>query len=73
MVCTPDCDRLAGCTALVRSEYAEMPGLSLTEAQMTRLFGFDAAIVGVVVDSLLRARVLRRTPEGSYVAFGSAH
>ena len=72
MLGTLDCDRVADGTELVRSEYAEMPGLSLTEAQMARLFGFDTEALDAVLDVLLRARVLRRTCEGTYVAFNSA-
>jgi hypothetical protein len=73
MVCMIDGDRLADWTALVRSEYTEMPGLSLTAAQMARLFGFDPATLEAVVTTLVHAHVLRRTIEGSYVAFDSAH
>ena len=72
MLATLDCDRIANGTELVRSEYAEMPGLSLTAAQMARLFGFDAVMLEEVLDGLLRAHILRRTYEGSYVAFNSA-
>ena len=72
MICTIDCEHLANWTELVRTEYAEMPGLSLTAPQMARLFGFDPEVLDAVVDVLLRAHILRRTPEGSYVAFGSA-
>ena len=72
MLATLDCDRVADATELVRSEYAEMPGLCLTEAQMARLFGFDAETLEEVADVLLRAHILRRTDEGCYVAFNSA-
>ena len=73
MVCMVESDRLADWTELVRSEYAEMPGLSLTEPQMARLFGFDPPTLEAVVTALIQAHVLRRTAEGSYVGFGSAH
>lgn len=58
---------------LIRSEYQEMPGLSLTRKQMERLWGLDSFVCGVLVDTLLAARVLRKTRDGSYVAFHSAH
>jgi hypothetical protein len=67
-----DCERVADGTELVRSEYAQMPGLSLTEAQMARLFGFDADTLDEVLDVLLRSHIVRRTYDGSYVAFDSA-
>jgi hypothetical protein len=54
---------------LVRAEYREMPGLSLTKPQMARLWGFNADLCDVLVDSLLQSQVLRRTREGNYVAF----
>ena len=72
MLATLDCDRIANGTELVRSEYAEMPGLSLTAAQMARLFGFDAVMLEEVLDVLLRAHILRLTYDGTYVAFDSA-
>jgi len=72
MLGTLDCEHVADCTELVRSEYAEMPGLCLTEAQMARLFGFDAETLDEVVDVLLRSHILRRTSQGCYVAFDSA-
>jgi hypothetical protein len=39
---------------------------------MARLFGFDAEMLDEVLDVLLRAQILRRTYDGSYVAFDSA-
>ena len=54
----------------IRAEYWEMPGLSLTEKQMQRLWGLEPQVCATLVDSLVSARVLRRTPEGSYVACG---
>ncbi len=73
MVCMVDGDRLTDWTDLVRSEYADMPGLSLTDRQMARLFGFDARTLEAVLTALVLAHVLRRTAGGSYVAFDSAH
>ena len=52
----------------IRAEYREMPGLSLTPAQMQRLWGFQPHVCAALVDSLVAARVLRRTLRGSYVA-----
>ena len=53
----------------IRSEYREMPGLSLTQAQMQRLWGVEAHVCAALVDSLVAARVLRRTPKGCYIAY----
>ena len=52
----------------IRAEYREMPGLSLTPAQMQRLWGFEPHVCAALVDSLVADRVLRRTVRGSYVA-----
>lgn len=53
----------------IRAEYSEMPGLSLTEPQMQRLWGFEPHVCAALVDSLVAAHVLRRTPRGSYVVY----
>jgi hypothetical protein len=51
----------------VRSEYLEMPGLSLTQAQAQRLWGLDAQACETVLAALLQAGFLRRTSQGGYV------
>lgn len=53
----------------IQAEYREMPGLSLTQAQMQRLWGFEAHICEALIDSLVRARVLRRTAKGQFIAY----
>ena len=52
---------------LVEGEYREMPGLVLTEAQATRLWGMDAAMCRAVLTALLERGFLRRTAAGTYV------
>jgi hypothetical protein len=54
----------------IRAEYREMPGMSLTQAQMQRLWGFEPYICEALVDSLVAAQILRRTSSGHYVAAG---
>jgi hypothetical protein len=54
---------------LVRAEYAEMPGLKLTERQIQRLWCLDAAICDAVIESLLAGRFLRQTRGNTYVRF----
>ena len=56
---------------LIRSEYAEMPGLSLSKPQIQKLWGLDAFVCDALIESLVAARVLRRTVGGMYVANGS--
>ena len=55
----------------ITAEYLEMPGLSLTKPQMQRLWRLEAVICDALVDTLVTARVLRRTPMGTYVSVRS--
>ena len=55
------------CLELIRSEYAEMPGLHLTKEQMRRLFGCDQDACESAVCLLERSKFLRRTARGAYV------
>jgi hypothetical protein len=43
----------------VRAEFVEMPGLTLTVGQASRLFGLDQDVCRQVVDRLVRADFLR--------------
>jgi hypothetical protein len=52
---------------LVRAEYLEMPGLSLTEVQAGRLWNLSRDIAEALLEELERARFLRRTTKGTYV------
>ena len=51
----------------VRAEFHEMPGLRLTEPQARRLLAIERETCETVLNSLVRAGVLRRLPDGSYV------
>jgi hypothetical protein len=53
---------------IVEGEYREMPCLRLTKAQMQRLWSVESVLCNALVDALVAAQVLRRTPDGSYVA-----
>jgi len=52
---------------LIQAEYREMPGLSLTRAQMQRLWGFSADMCDELIDTLIRAQILKVTVTGTYV------
>lgn len=54
---------------LVRAEYAEMPGLNLTERQIQRVWNLDAAICEAVIASLISDRFLKQTRPDAYVRF----
>jgi hypothetical protein len=51
----------------VQGEFREMPGLRLTPAQAGRLWGLDAISSQAVLDALVDARFLRRTPDGAFM------
>jgi hypothetical protein len=54
----------------IREEFREMPGLRLTPAQATRLWGLDEAECAVVIDRLVATSYLRWTPGGSVTRAG---
>jgi hypothetical protein len=49
----------------IRAEFREMPGMALTLAQASRLFGLDHEECRTVLDRLVSATVLRRTKTGA--------
>jgi hypothetical protein len=53
-------------TERVRSEYLEMPGLTLTRSQMCRFWLFDAPLCDAVVDRLVASGFLWRRPDDTY-------
>jgi hypothetical protein len=50
----------------VRGEFREMPGLCLTPAQASRLWGLDAVASQALLDALVDAQFLRRTANGGF-------
>jgi len=68
LACLPLDAAIAAAVDRVFAEYREMPGLSLTQAQMERLFGFDASVCKRTIDVLVKSRLLRRTPSGRYIS-----
>ena len=52
---------------LIRSEYAEMPGLHLSRRQAQRLWGLDPARCQALLDALESAHYLKRTANEAYV------
>ena len=51
----------------VRAEYLEMPGLSLTEPQMRRLWGLDQVTCSLIIAALVGSGFLFETSKRSYV------
>jgi hypothetical protein len=58
--------------ARVRREYAELPGLSLTDRQVERLFGVRRDECLRVLKQLVREGMLQKTSLGRYVTTRSA-
>ena len=51
----------------IRSEYLEMPGLSLTVWQAGRLWGFEHDVCHVLLRSLVQTRFLTETRAGTFI------
>jgi hypothetical protein len=51
----------------IQSEYLEMPGLKLTEAQARRLWGLDGKTCLAVLSTLIERGFLKRSANGQYV------
>ena len=51
----------------VQGEFREMPGLVLTPAQASRLWGLDAVASQAVLDALVDVRFLRKTTDGAFM------
>ena len=51
----------------VQCEFREMPGLRLTPAQVGRLWDLDAISSQSLLDALVDARFLIRTPDGAFI------
>jgi len=52
---------------LIRAEYLEMPGLSLTESQFERMWNLPPVLAQTLLEELQRLCFLRRTKKGTYV------
>lgn len=61
---------LADWVLLVRSEYIESPGLSLTLAQARRLWAIEARLCEAIFAALIADGFLRHTREGRFVRTG---
>jgi hypothetical protein len=56
----------------IREEFREMPGLRLTPAQATRLWGLERDTCRAVIDTLVAAEFLRWTAGGTITRVGHA-
>lgn len=51
----------------LKSEFLEMPGLKVTEAQARRLWALDPASCSYVLDNLVKSNFLFRTRDGAFM------
>jgi hypothetical protein len=59
-------EEFEGWLQLIRSEYAEMPGLQLSKSQAQRLWSLDAESCQALLDALEAAHYLKRTERDAY-------
>jgi hypothetical protein len=52
---------------LIRAEYEELPGMSLTKAQVQRLWGLDGTTCDALLDHLVKSGFLKQTRTSEYV------
>ena len=68
--CCPSTEDFNDWLQVIRSEYAEMPGLHLSRRQAQRMWGLDEQCCQALLDTLESAHVLKLTASGSYVKAG---
>lgn len=52
---------------LIRAEYLEIPGLSLTKPQVQQMWGLDPVTVEALLAALVDVKFLRCTKQNAYV------
>ena len=68
---TESTDDLDSLMSRVKAEYREMPGLSLTASQASRLWGMQLSVCEKVLHELVIEGMLYYTRHGAYVAVPS--
>jgi DNA-binding IclR family transcriptional regulator len=58
---------------LIRAEYEELPGMSLTKVQVQRLWGLDGSTCEAILDQLVKSGFLRQTRTREYVRAGTGY
>jgi len=59
-------DRIAEWLTVIKGEFREVPGLLLTKPQARRLWRLDAHTCDRVLDALVSASFLKKTPRDMY-------
>ena len=66
---TSNCGRIQALVMRIQNDYLDNPALRLTVPRAQVRFGVDALTGEAVLDALVDASVLARTPDGAYVRF----
>jgi hypothetical protein len=61
MLCAPRQQSLEEWTVIVRGEYDESPGLSLTRGEVQRWWSMDSTVCDAVLEHLTKTGFLRQT------------
>ena len=67
MITSADSAPSAALLQRVREQYREMPALTLTKPQATRLFGVAPSVCATMLRALVMENFLSRTEEGVFV------
>ena len=67
MITSADSAPSAALLQRVREQYREMPALTLTKPQATRLFGVAPSVCATMLRALVMENFLSRTEEGMFV------
>ena len=67
VVCAPRDHSVEEWAAIVRGEYEESPGLSLTRPQVRRLWSMDPEVCDAVLEHLTKTGFLRQNPRNMFV------
>jgi hypothetical protein len=57
---------------LIQAEYLEMPGLHLTKPQIQQLWKLEPHLCDALLDALVAAEFLRKTPREAYLLAGTS-
>lgn len=60
-------EKVCNCVRLIKSEYAEMPGLHLSKRQAQRMWNLDAESADVIFSALEASNFLKRMPNDVYI------
>lgn len=63
--------QIAHLLRVIQAEYLEIPGLHLTKPQVRKLWGLDPTTCDALLDALVAAQFLARTPREAYVLAGT--